>query len=90
MDAVCDFYPPIYKRYLGIKLTACFSCSWLYLMIENWTKREFIIQRLLAITFLVVLIVLFSSHLQFLLYQRCGPRYGNVTFPIYNFSISAL
>ncbi len=36
----------------------------LYAMIENWTK-EFIIQRLLAITLLVVLIVLCFQVVQF-------------------------
>ena len=54
-------------------------------MIENWTK-EFIIQRLLAITLLVVLIVLCFQVVQFFIVPALWAAIlAYVTFPIYNF-----
>ena len=57
----------------------------LYAMIENWTK-EFIIQRLLAITLLVVLIVLCFQVVQFFIVPALWAAIlAYVTFPIYYF-----
>ena len=54
-------------------------------MIENWTK-EFIIQRLLAITLLVVLFVLCFQVVQFFIVPALWAAIlAYVTFPIYNF-----
>ena len=57
----------------------------LYAMIENWTK-EFLIQRLLAITLLVVLFVLCFQVVQFFIVPALWAAIlAYVTFPIYNF-----
>ena len=57
----------------------------LYAMIENWTK-EFIIQRLLAITLLVVLFVLCFQVIQFFIVPALWAAIlAYVTFPVYNF-----
>ncbi|WP_227670403.1 AI-2E family transporter [Psychrobacter maritimus] len=54
-------------------------------MIENWTK-EFLIQRLLAITLLVVLFVLCFQVVQFFIVPALWAAIlAYVTFPIYNF-----
>lgn len=61
------------------------SAFGLYAMIENWTK-EFIIQRLLAITLLVVLFVLCFQVVQFFIVPALWAAIlAYVTFPIYNF-----
>lgn len=61
------------------------SALGLYAMIENWTK-EFIIQRLLAITLLVVLFVLCFQVVQFFIVPALWAAIlAYVTFPIYNF-----
>ena len=54
-------------------------------MIENWTK-EFIIQRLLAITLLVALFVLCFQVVQFFIVPALWAAIlAYVTFPIYSF-----
>lgn len=54
-------------------------------MIENWTK-EFIIQRLLAITLLVVLFILCFQVVQFFIVPALWAAIlAYVTFPVYNF-----
>ncbi len=59
--------------------------SWLIAMIENWTK-EFIIQRLLAITLLVVLFILCFQVIQFFIIPALWAAIlAYVTFPIYKF-----
>ena len=59
--------------------------SWLIAMIENWTK-EFIIQRLLAITLLVVLFILCFKVIQFFIIPALWAAIlAYVTFPIYKF-----
>ncbi len=61
------------------------ACSWLIPMIENWTK-EFIIQRLLAITLLVVLFILCFQVIQFFIVPALWAAIlAYVTFPIYKF-----
>ena len=57
----------------------------LYAMIENWTK-EFIIQRLLAITLLVVLFILCFQVVQFFIVPALWAAIlAYVTFPVYKF-----
>lgn len=57
----------------------------LYIMMENWTK-EFVIQRLLAITLLVVLFILCFQVIQFFIVPALWAAIlAYVTFPIYNF-----
>ena len=59
--------------------------SWLIAMIENWTK-EFIIQRLLAVTLLVVLFILCFQVIQFFIIPALWAAIlAYVTFPIYKF-----
>lgn len=59
--------------------------SWLIPMIENWTK-EFIIQRLLAVTLLVVLFILCFQVIQFFIVPALWAAIlAYVTFPIYKF-----
>ena len=54
-------------------------------MIENWTK-EFVIQRLLAITLLVVLFILCFQVVQFFIVPALWAAIlAYVTFPIYKF-----